>query len=310
MAFETLSPNDRAASQTTSSGTASPGSTTRFCVLGMLKQPIRGGNRIDAAGRQEPAEFDEVDSPFAIFDLCDPAMRYSKSFGQLALRDTSAFPCLTQFRTKCRIFFSVCRFFHCSDYGRLLGCSQNRYTMLMIHSNWRVLHGGATVAHMLRRIKSLQTQTLFEKHLVGAALEIFAEASRRRSGRHLPIVPRRNLTWQINDVTYKLFPTLDDDAMYSCEQLGDQLHRYIFIVPPNQDSLLRYALRGLVGDKFPSVFSINSFISWRMTFDSHDLGQDSRQTFLHLVKRYNERVRKLRIAKQLLIRIPRRFDGV
>ena len=197
------------------------------------------------------------------------------------------------------------RFFHCSDYGSQLECSQNRYTMLNLPKKWRQMSAGGTTRYLFRQLQTLRRQTVFQRHLFIAALEIHSSACLRKTGRRLPVQARRGMFWQINDYTFMLCPTINDDALYSCQLLVDRMPWYTIIVPPDTSCVFNRALRELMAARSPTVFSIDLYITWRMTFDSYDLGVDSRETFMDLLGRYNKHISTLRDSSNLTVRLPR-----
>src|SRR5262245_26207781 len=134
--------------------------------------------------------------------------------------------------------------------------------MLKLPRNWRRMFGGAATRRILRQIPTLELRVVFQRHLLASALDSFASACFIKSGRRLLIQPRHGMCWQINDCTFKLFPVIDDNALYSFQQIAVRGQWYTIIVPPDHDWLFKHALKGLVGDKCPTVFSIDTYISW------------------------------------------------
>src|SRR5438128_9127176 len=98
-------------------------------VLAKLCQRPR---RWFAARREDPAQLDYVDAPFAGLDLGDPAMGCAESRRKGALRKLRALAGRFQFRPDEGVFLGMRRFFHCSDYRGNVECSQ-------IGSNRKVL---------------------------------------------------------------------------------------------------------------------------------------------------------------------------
>ena len=180
--------------------------------------------------------------------------------------------------------------------------------VLTLPRNWRHIFSGAATKHVYGQLTSRTLRTAFMRYLFAAALEVYSEACFNRCCHGPPIRPQPGLRWQINDHILMLCPTIDDRTLYSCQEVEDELIHYTIITPPDHDGVLKCALRGLVGErKCPTVFSIDSYISWRTTFDGHDLGLDSKEVFIKIIRHYNERVANLRQSSRLLIKVPKKM---
>jgi hypothetical protein len=76
--------------------------------------------RVDAAGGNEPAELDQIDPAFAVFNLGNPAMGHGETRRQLALCEPCTFSRAAEFGAKKCVFGCMNGFFHCSNYRSVL----------------------------------------------------------------------------------------------------------------------------------------------------------------------------------------------
>ena len=176
--------------------------------------------------------------------------------------------------------------------------------MLNLPKNWRKLFAGGATRCLFRQLNGPKSQIAFQRHLIDAALEIHAEAQLKRTGRALNIRRRTHLRWQINDYTVMLCPNISDNAIYLCQQLSERMPWYTIIVPPDTSGVFGYALKELMRDKAPTVFTIDAYITWRTVFDSYEFATDSRETFIEILCRYNKRASLRSGSQNLIVRVP------
>jgi hypothetical protein len=178
------------------------------------------------------------------------------------------------------------------------------HTMLRVPKDWQRLHGGPVIARVFKKIRTVKHRTQFASCLISASLDSFAAACLKKSGSVIRIHRRGKSKWQINDCTFKFYPVINDDVIFDCYRLGKQLIHYTLFVPPGFESVLRNAIGGL-GMPHVIVSSIDQYVTWRLTWDSHDFGQTFNETLVELIGRYNEWIHRTSSDARLLMETPK-----
>jgi hypothetical protein len=159
--------------------------------------------------------------------------------------------------------------------------------MLRLPENWLGMHGGAAKC-LLNQASDAGMRIQIARFLMWAALDLMAFSRIRTGEFHLEEV--EPLTWRAGKLVYRYFPTIDDDTLRQCSILGKKIYEQFLIVPPNCQQILTQALEVTLRAEVPSVFSIDSFIRWRIMFASVDLGKTSAETAQTMVLGYNRHV--------------------
>ena len=155
-----------------------------------------------------------------------------------------------------------------------------------------------------KKIRTVKLQKRFANCLISASLDLFAAARLKKSGSVIKIHRRGQSMWRINDCTYKFYPIINDEVIFECYRLGELLFDYTLFVAPGFDSVLRNAIDGL-GIPHVSVFSIDQYVTWRLTWDSYDFDQTSNETLIDLIRRYNDWIHRTSSDERLLVEVPK-----
>lgn len=217
-------------------------------------------------------------------------MGNTEARSQRALREARILPEFPEFRAKRPVFRGMNRFFHCFHYGNLLECAQNRYThMLTIHPNWRTFASGAVAVDLLAQIDGRAPRDDAACHLVAASLDLLVATWPTGKRSSLLIEGLSNAMWRISTHYYTYLAEDDDAALAKCIELGQTTPLTVVLFGAHE-SLKRELLTSVLAERAPSVWALDSFVSWRTLATMIDLGWSRERTLVELLLRYNRRV--------------------
>jgi hypothetical protein len=176
--------------------------------------------------------------------------------------------------------------------------------MLALPDDWRRFTGGAVAVRLLAQVPEQPLQSEFARHLIKASLELMLAARGRKTDPALRVESEGDFIWRVGRLLYAWFPAVDDDALEACIRLATETLSLLVVVPPKHDFLLKRALDGVLGGRSPTVFSLDSFISWRTTFASAHACWSHERTLLDLFARCNQHVVDAGLSRSIVVEIP------
>jgi hypothetical protein len=179
--------------------------------------------------------------------------------------------------------------------------------MLILAKDWRVMHGGAVANHLFLQLPQTATQTVFARHLVGAALELaIAGIFQQEPAPQLEEWPY-DLRWQIRDCIYSYVPEIDNGTLPRVIGFGKRLQTVTLIVPQQHDQLLWRLCQETLSGRTPMIQSLDTFISLRTLFSSWDFGWPIERVVWDLLRRFNRRAVDACCDESILVDIPLDF---
>jgi hypothetical protein len=176
--------------------------------------------------------------------------------------------------------------------------------MLILPDDWRELSAGAVAADLLAQVPEQPGQPEFVRQLIRASLELMLTALGHNTDPEWRVQPEGDNKWRVRSLLYAWFLAVDDDVLDDCIRLAAETPSPFVIVPSNTDYLLSRALHSVLSGPPPNIFSIDSFISWRVAFASADAHWSHDRTLLDLFTRCNQHVMDAGLSHAILVEIP------
>ena len=184
--------------------------------------------------------------------------------------------------------------------------------MLDIPTESRSWRGGAIVESLLAQLANPTDRLLVCRHMIRAALDLFVFTIHLNKGlgRH----PVREVTecppfrWRVghrdrSQLTYVFLPEINDQVLWKWQHKRT-VETIWLIVPSTAEFLFQHALRDILKDRTPTIYSLDGFMSWRVSFASLDADWSHQKTLHWMFRRYNKIIQDLRLDCSLLVKLP------
>lgn len=178
--------------------------------------------------------------------------------------------------------------------------------MLQLASNWHMITFGRLADHLVSQEPSPALRLAIAANLVHASLDVTVGARRAAGYADVCVQLVYPRSWRIGDLIYRLLSE-GDDRSAALSQRPRQARIATLIVPIAWEAQMRRHLHA--APWITAVFTVGSFLDWRMLFDAIDLGYTRAEAVLALAAAYNARVEGGGCGKSLLIEIPRRVPA-
>jgi hypothetical protein len=178
------------------------------------------------------------------------------------------------------------------------------HNMLKLHDQWRSYHAGSVAADLVSQVADASLQTEAWRHLITAALDGMVEGWAKKTGSSISVEERPKLTWRIKDVIYVYLPEVSYDVLEGCSDFGPLAPCLTVFTPPRKDILLRKLLVAMLGNRVPSVWPIDTYLSYRAFLALAESATEHDRVLLRLLREYNHRIAESRLDESLLVEIP------
>jgi hypothetical protein len=178
--------------------------------------------------------------------------------------------------------------------------------MLRLPRNWqRACAGGSAVA-LVRGIAHAADRIECSSALIWASLRLWEATSRSSYPFGLERVSA--LCWHVGRLRYRFIPEMDDPTLRSFLQMKRNLRRDFFIVPVQSDYMFYLAASAELGKRRPSIFSVDSFLTWRVFGASIDAGRSVKQINWELLSHYNRCIAEVGRNDLMIGNLPNRLS--
>ncbi|GEM_PF-7057981 len=163
--------------------------------------------------------------------------------------------------------------------------------MLTLPQDWATSHAGYLAVKLLQGIDGAADRIECSRALIWASLRLWMATERSPQSSKLKCVNSR--CWHVGRLRYRFIPEMNDSAFFSFVQMRRNVHRDFYIVPAESDCLFGLAAKAELGDRKPQIFSVNSFLSWRLFFATADSRRSYEELMADFVTIYNQCVKEI-----------------
>jgi hypothetical protein len=130
------------------------------------------------------------------------------------------------------------------------------------------------------------------------------ESCAQKTGSSIGVEEQPKLTWRINDVLYIYLPELSYDVLEGCAEFGPLAPCLTVISPPRKDILLHKLLSAMLGNYVPSVWPVDTYLSYRALFTRTESAGGPEHVLLRMLREYNHRISSACLDESLLVETP------
>jgi hypothetical protein len=176
--------------------------------------------------------------------------------------------------------------------------------MLKFPPNWQTFTWGAIAKSLFGTIKNQAKLEVFGECLTWATIDLTAVQCFGFDGFEKKVLITSSSTWQINDTIFAYQPLLTDDTIKICSELMKQKHALVLLVPPGQPGVWRTVCESIFRHRTPTIWSLDTFLCYRMTITPFVLGRPRDYVLYELVMMYNRHMATTRYSRSLQIEAP------